>query len=222
MKTTISPFKTVAATVALSFALLAGAQAIVVYSQPFDASGMALASQNDTGSLGNFATMYDDFVLGAGAAINNVEWIGEYFNPPFQGPITAWTVSFYADAGGQPGALLMQDNMAGTANETFVGNFAGFPAYKYSFNLNMAFNAAAGTQYWLSVVPDLLDPPQWGWSTGLGGDGVSVQDFFGNRYTLTDDVAFTLNGIPEPNSVALAGFGLALCGAVTYFRRRRI
>ena len=222
MKTPISRFKTVAATLALNFALLAGAQAAVVYLQPFDLSGVALASQNDTHSLGNFATMYDNFVLGAAAAINNVEWTGEYFNPPFQGPITAWTVSFYADARGQPGTLLMQDKMAGTANEAFVGNFAGFPAYKYSFNLNMAFNAAAGTQYWLSVVPDLADPPQWGWSTGLGGDGVSVQDFFGNRYTLTNDMAFTLNGVPEPNSIALAGFGFALCGAVTYFRRRRI
>jgi LPXTG-motif cell wall-anchored protein len=222
MKTTISRFKAVAATLALSFALLAGGQAAVVYLQPFDMSGVALASQNDTGSLGNFATMYDNFVLGAAATINNVEWTGEYFNPPIQGPITAWTVSFYADDGGEPGALLMRDNMAGTANEAFVGNFAGFPAYKYSFNLSMAFNAAAGTQYWLSVVPDLADPPQWGWSTGLGGDGVSVQDFFGNRYTLTNDVAFTLNGIPEPNSITLAGFGLALGGAVIYFRRRRI
>ena len=222
MKTTISRFKTVAATLALSFALLAGAQAVVVYSQPFDRSGMAFASQNDPGGSGNFATTYDNFVLGAGAAINNVQWTGEYFNPPFQGPIMAWTVSFYADAGGQPGALLMQDNMAGTANETFLGNFAGFPAYTYSFNLNMAFNAAAGTQYWLSVVPDLAQPPQWGWSAGAGGDGVSVQDFFGNRYMLTDDMAFTLNAIPEPNSTVLVGFGFALCGAVTYFRRRRI
>jgi hypothetical protein len=31
----------------------------------------------------------------------------------------------------------------------------------------------------------------------------------------------TNSAIPEPSSIALAGFGLALCGAVTYFRRRR-
>src|SRR4029077_303876 len=32
----------------------------------------------------------------------------------------------------------------------------------------------------------------------------------------------TNTAVPEPSSIALAGFGRALCGAVSYFRRRRV
>ncbi len=36
------------------------------------------------------------------------------------------------------------------------------------------------------------------------------------------ELSFVTNtAVPEPSSIALAGFGFALCGAVTYFRRRR-
>ena len=64
------------------------------------------------------------------------------------------------------------------ATKPFDGTFGGFPAYTYSIALpDWVVNA--GTQYWYSVYPDLAFPPQWGLSSGTGGDGISYQDFFG-------------------------------------------
>ncbi len=188
--------KVIAAAVALGLATLSNAGAVVLYSQGFDGTGNAYSSQNDTAGFGNFATTYDNFTLGFNASVQDVHWTGEYFNPPNQGLITAFTINFYADSAGMPGGLLMSYSISGNAGETFLGNFAGFPTYTYWVNLSSAFNAVAGTTYWMSIVPDLAFPPQWGWSEGMGGDGISYQDFFGARSPLAADMAFDLTGTP--------------------------
>jgi hypothetical protein len=213
MKMNTLTLKTSVIAVTLTLVTLASAGATVLYQQNFDMTGNAYSSQNDTASFGNFATVFDNFTLGSNGSIGNVMWTGEYFNPPAQGPITAWTLTFYADVGGMPGGSLMSYNVAGNGMETFLGNFAGFPTYTYSLDLGTAFNALGGTQYWLSVVPDLAFPPQWGWSSGTGGDGISYQDFFGSRSQLAADMAFTLNsapsGVPESGSTVVF-FGAAI------------
>ncbi len=207
----------------LASALLAAgsvpAAAGVLYTQPYDGTGNMYASQNDTtGGNGNFATVYDNFTLGGNSTINDVAWTGGYFNPPNQGAITQFTVTFYADNAGQPGASLASLSVAGTANETLLAG----PIYTY--DLAVTFAAAGGTQYWLSIVPDMGFPPQWGWATATGGDGVSYQDFFGVRSANNADFAFTLNGtpgVPEPVSFSLAGIGLGLVGLASWKRRKQ-
>jgi len=202
----------------------------VVYCHTFDQTGNAYSSQNDTtGGNGNFATVYDNFTLAPGTLgpITTMEWVGEYFNPPEQGQITGWTITFYNDAGGQPGSVNYQATIVGTSNETFLGNFAGFPAYMYSTAILNAQNLTPGTQYWVSVVPDLGFPPQWGWSSASnqfgpcdGCDGLSYQDFFGARSPLAADMAFALDnngngGVPEPGTLVMLGTGvLGLAGAI--------
>ena len=106
-------------------------------------------------------------------------------------------------------------SIAGAANETFLGGID----YSYSLNLGTPFTALAGTQYWLSVVPDMGFPPQWGWATGTGGDGTAYQDYFGTLSQQGTDFAFSLVGnpvsaTPEPGSMLLMATFLMALGPI--------
>lgn len=118
----------------LAFGGAIDANASALYSQAWDASGNLYTSQNDTtpGGFGNFATTYDDFTLtGAGASLNEVDFVGGYFNPAAQGPISAFTLTLYGDNAGIPGGALAAGVFSGTGNETYLGSPGGFPTYSY-------------------------------------------------------------------------------------------
>jgi hypothetical protein len=201
-------------------ALGGSASANILYSQPFVDNAGAYSSQNDTtGGNGNFATAYDNFALGSAATITGVGFTGAYFNPPTPGTITAFTIQIYGDNGGTPGASLYSETIAGNGNEALFDCAVGTGACgNYSVSANFA--AAAGTQYWLSIVPDLGFPPQWGWADGTGGDGAAYQVFFGSGAPLPTDLAFTLTStVPEPTAWALMLIGFGGLGLVARARR---
>jgi hypothetical protein len=222
----------VAWTIVCLFVALANTpvHAVVVYNQPSDfPAGTLFASQNDTaGGFGNFATTFDNFTLTAATTITDVHWQGGYFNPPTLAPISTFTLIFWDNSAvNTPGAALLTAHIPGNANETLVGPGSNVLIFDYSVDLPVPFVAAGGTTYWLSIVPDLPFPPQWGWHTGTGGDGRVVQDFSG-RSVLETDLAFALTGevraVPGPASLALvvAGIvaGLPLLGLGALKRRR--
>jgi hypothetical protein len=190
-----------------------------IYCQSWDGTGSLFASQNDTNGLGNFATVYDNFTFTQTWDVESFHWVGGYFNPPVQGAITGWTLTFYADNAGQPGNPIAQGFFPGNGNETCVTSDCTVnPIFMYSLFFQ-SFDMNPGT-YWASVVPDLGFPPQWGWATSAQGDGSAYQDFFGTRSQLGVDLAFAIDGTlvtttPEPGTLIMFGTGiLGLAGAI--------
>jgi len=199
------------ATSVAGFAQLPCGVANQIYCQPWDGNSNLFASQNDTnqGGLGNFATVYDNFTLTKTWDVESFHWVGGYFNPPNQGPITAWTLTFYNDNNGSPGNPIATGTFGGNGGETFIGNVNGFPIYVYWLYFD-SFDMKPGT-YWASVVPDLGFPPQWGWATGTGGDGHGWQCFNGACGDTFTDFAFAIDGTqvtPEPGTLVMLGTGI--------------
>jgi hypothetical protein len=184
-----------------------------LYSQAYDNNDYLNASQNDPGGLGNFATTYDNWNINPGGlyTVNEVQFTGGYFNGN-PGTITGWTVNVYFNNAGAPGTLQHTAFISGNGNETLLGGNI------YTYDLTgLGFQELSGVEYWLSVVPNLAFPPQWGWATGTGGDGVGYQSYFGQNGQIPYDSAFTLIGtsVPEPGTLVMLGTGvLGLAGAV--------
>ncbi len=104
----------------------------------------------------------DDFSFDVDQYVNDVHWVGGYYNGPPDDGDFIWRISFYDDIGGtQPGALLATWDFANSdVNETLIG--AGY--FNYSVDLPTSMLFVAGAKYWISIQGIGNTAPQSGWA----------------------------------------------------------
>jgi hypothetical protein len=174
---------------------------------------------------------YDNFALTGSAIVERVGWSGLWIDlaSPVPAPAgsqdaAAWEVAFYADSGGQPGALLSSQTIASAGvQSTFlgtgqfsVGQVYNVNYFSYLIDLPLLVGLSSGTPYWLSVYATGGTMPQnFAWLGASGGNGFSWQSPGGQ---VAADRQFQLEGtvVPEPGTMLL----LATGGLVMAFRRR--
>jgi hypothetical protein len=211
------------AAVALVTSLAGNVQAGVLL---LHAPNVTLGEGGPYSSLGQ-QQFADSFSLAGGGVINQVTfWGGAYANTAF-GP---FTVSFFADESGLPGAQLA--SATGSPTTVVVGPDDGYGASQplNQFTLNIPnFNAAAGVTYWFSAAEN--GPYNFVWTpSDLLHD--AAYEFTGGSWTTNpvgprDSQAFQLSnvagdvpgGVPEPAAWALLIGGFGLTGVA--LRRRR-
>ncbi len=155
--------------------------------------------------------VFDDFTVSTTQTITTVGWQGIYcvqqVNSAAPAPTaSAFTVSFYPDAGGRPNlpAILQTSTFTvaqtGQALEKTVSGLTcgtatptTWPFYRYSVTLPTAFTATAGTKYWISIQATTPSyAVYFGWRDGTPNNNSSLQLFQGVYTTYNVDRAYSL------------------------------
>jgi hypothetical protein len=179
----------------------------------------------DNGLLpfGNFATGSDvalnnsvaeNFQFSEHTNVNKIEFLGLYYKGAID---DRFTVEFYNDLSGLPGALLSTPTILSSLRT--LGFSAGsLQVFHYELQLSDSL-FEAGQKYWVSVTNDSSLTPEkdhWSWAStaASSGDGSAVIDPSWRAREF--DFAFRLHGftVPEPAAAMLialgAVFGLAI------------
>lgn len=185
-----------------------------VFSKPPSASG-GLNSSSWVDPDGSDSDWYawDDFTLAGTHTISEVRWRGGYALGAPYGHATDFRVSFFSSiAGGfQPLIVALPDHedqeitiatfhTNSNAGETPVGVFGGIAMYDYHFVLPTPVTLTGGVKYWFRVVASQTIYPDWGVTTGTGGDGSHFRFSTGLSMfqNAPHDLAFSLHEAGSP------------------------
>lgn len=156
----------------------------------------------------------DDFSLASSQQISDVHWWGRS-----SAGGDSFTFTFYADGGGAPGTALLSTTGTLVKSTVDVGAPWGSISY-YSSDLSVAFDAIAGTTYWLSIFNDAADA-SWTWlSANASGNGSTIQTVGDTTWSNgAPNFAYQLtNTVPEPGALSL--ISLSLMGLAAIRRRK--
>jgi hypothetical protein len=166
---------------------------------PNSSSQVISSTLNNLGGTPGFRVA-DNFQLAGGGTVSGVEWWGT-----LRSGGAGFQITFYPDAGGNPGSPLSTIAVTPTSSGAITGSPFD-PVTFYSATLSTPFSAAPGTSYWMSVF-DAAPDARWVWL------GANVDTFGGRQmrndlttWNITDDVSFRLTdgvAVPEPATLML-------------------
>ena len=174
------------------------AQATVLFSQ-------ALTTIGGPFSRTPSQMVADTFSIAGGGAINEVTWYGDRFTG---GALGTFVVSFYADSGSGPEALLAYSAVTPTIVDT--GQIDSYSKHILEFTTGIpTSNASAGVGYFFAITN--LGPVNFTWAQsniGTGewisfNGGASWADEAADRNGSTAYTLSSTSAVPEPASLAL-------------------
>lgn len=164
----------------------------------------------------------DSFSLAGGGVINQVTFWGGAYNHAAFG---AFSVSFFADSAGLPGAQLA--STTGSPTPLVVGPSDGYgtdqPLNEFTMNIP-SFTAAAGVTYWFSAADSgggynfVWTPAGYNDAAYRSGGPWNSYANNGARSSQAFELSNVSGGVPEPATWALMLLGF---GAIGLTARRR-